>query len=153
MLVRSWPNFPICLPTTPLGPNALGVPACYWLVNQKGRGKSENNPLLGVWEVVLWVDRWKKSIIYVGFSIALFVRPHRLWLSSVAGVMLVGLAGLYLILTCGALFQSSKDSLLDNREESYDRFDDVQEVMDDIIPGAATSTHDSLSDQDAIMEI
>nr|CAD7265829.1 unnamed protein product [Timema shepardi] len=114
---------------------------------------SENNPLLGVWQVVLWVDRWKKSIIYVGFSIALFVRPHRLWLSSVAGVMLVGLAGLYLILTCGALFQSGKDSLLDNREESYDRFDDVQEVMDDIIPGAATSTHDSLSDQDAIMEI
>nr|CAD7413735.1 unnamed protein product [Timema cristinae] len=124
-----------------------------WCKKRCGDDLSENNPLLGVWEVVLWVDRWKKSIIYVGFSIVLFVRPHRLWLSSVAGVMLVGLAGLYLILTCGALFQSSKDSLLDNREESYDRFDDVQEVMDDIIPGAAMSTHDSLSDQDAIMEI
>jgi hypothetical protein len=40
------------------------------------------------WDAVLWLDRWKKTLLYVAFSILLFIRPHRLWLSSVAGTQI-----------------------------------------------------------------
>jgi hypothetical protein len=35
---------------------------------------------------VLWLDRWKKALLYLAFSILLFIHPHRLWLSSAAGM-------------------------------------------------------------------
>jgi hypothetical protein len=34
---------------------------------------------------VLWLDCWKKTLLYVALSILLFIHPHQLWLSSVAG--------------------------------------------------------------------
>ncbi|KAJ9587958.1 hypothetical protein L9F63_018614, partial [Diploptera punctata] len=103
---------------------------------------NEYSPVYRCWDVVLWLDNWKKTILYAAFSILLFIKPHRLWLSSVAGVMVVVLASMYLLLSCKYRFET-KDTLLQNREDSYDRFEDIPEVIDDSLPGPV---HESLSD-------
>ncbi|KAK7791570.1 hypothetical protein R5R35_002861 [Gryllus longicercus] len=111
--------------------------------------RNEYSPGLRCWDAVLWIDLWKKSVLYAAFSVALFVRPHRLWLSSVAGVMLVLLALMYLVLTCRGRMEV-KETLLQDREESYDRFDDMTEGVDDSLPVAG---RDSLEEQDVILEM
>lgn len=115
--------------------------------------RNEYSPVYRCWDAVLWLDRWKKALLYLAFSILLFIHPHRLWLSSAAGVMLVLLACLYLLLSCKSHFET-KDTLLQSREDSYDRFEDIPEVIDDSLPGPM---HDSLSDsfvdQDVILEM
>ncbi|XP_068085164.1 uncharacterized protein [Anabrus simplex] len=115
--------------------------------------RNEYSPVFRCWDGILWLDHWKKSILYVAFSIALFIRPHRLWLSSVAGVMLVVLASFYLLLTCQGR-KEVKDTLLQDREESYDRFEDIPDVIDDSLPGPVhDSLSDSLVDQEVILEM
>ncbi|KDR11941.1 hypothetical protein L798_14123 [Zootermopsis nevadensis] len=67
--------------------------------------------------------------------------------------MLVLLASLYLLLTCKNRFET-KDLLLQSREDSYDRFEDMPEVIDDSLPGPIhDSLSDSLVDQDVILEM
>ncbi|XP_063217237.1 uncharacterized protein LOC134528008 [Bacillus rossius redtenbacheri] len=105
--------------------------------------RNENSPLLACWEVVLWVDKWRKTIIYTGFSVALFIRPHRLWLSTVAGAMLVTLAFLYLVHSFRPKYHS-KEPLLDNREDSYDRFEEADEPA---------GREESIIEQDVILEM
>ncbi|XP_021933769.1 transmembrane protein 72 isoform X2 [Zootermopsis nevadensis] len=115
--------------------------------------RNEYSPVYRCWDVVLWLDCWKKTLLYVALSVLLFIHPHQLWLSSVAGVMLVLLASLYLLLTCKNRFET-KDLLLQSREDSYDRFEDMPEVIDDSLPGPIhDSLSDSLVDQDVILEM
>lgn len=48
--------------------------------------RNEYSPVYRCWDAVLWLDRWKKALLYLAFSILLFIHPHRLWLSSAAGM-------------------------------------------------------------------
>lgn len=110
--------------------------------------QNEQNAVFQCWDGVLWINRWKKTIIYWSFSILLILKPHRLWLSSVAGVMLVLLGILYLVLCFGSRGRGSgKETLLHNQDDYYDRYDDIFEVLDnnvrskdnDMIGGASDS--------------
>ncbi|XP_049804362.1 uncharacterized protein LOC126246576 [Schistocerca nitens] len=115
--------------------------------------RNEYSPVFRCWDCVLWLDRWKKSLLYAVFAAVLLLKPHRLWLSSVAGSMLVLLALLYLVLSCRAR-SATKETLLHNREESFDRFDDAADMMDDSVPGPlGESLSDSLVEQDVMLEM
>lgn len=84
--------------------------------------RNEQNAVFQCWEKVLWINRWKKTVIYWSFSILLILKPHRLWLSSVAGIMLVLLGILYLVLCFGSRGRGSgKETLLHNQDDYYDR--------------------------------
>ncbi|KAG8223834.1 hypothetical protein J437_LFUL009937 [Ladona fulva] len=88
---------------------------------------------LRCWDGVLWCGTWKKGLLYAIFGVAILLKPHRLWLSPASGVMLLLLASLYILLTFKTRKQA-KDTLLQGREESYERFDEMPEVLDDTLP-------------------
>ncbi|KAG7178054.1 piccolo-like 3 [Homarus americanus] len=46
--------------------------------------RNETSRVLGCWSVVLWLDTWKKSLIYWAAAAVILLRPHRLWLTSVS---------------------------------------------------------------------
>lgn len=48
--------------------------------------RNEFNPIFNLWEIVLWLRLWKKSLLYTLFSLVFFLWPHGLWLSHVAGL-------------------------------------------------------------------
>lgn len=88
---------------------------------------------LRCWDGVLWCGSWKKGVLYAIFGAVILLRPHRLWLSPASGVMLLLLASLYFLLTF-KIRREAKETLLQGREESYDRFDEMPEVLDDTLP-------------------
>lgn len=49
--------------------------------------RNEFNPIFTCWEIVLWLRLWKKSLLYIVFSMVFFLWPHGLWLSNVAGLL------------------------------------------------------------------
>ncbi|XP_059158614.1 uncharacterized protein LOC131942714 isoform X3 [Physella acuta] len=56
-----------------------------------------------IWSYIMWVDNWKKFILYFTLSIPLFLDENRLSLSVISGLLLIILSTLYLIKT----FQSN----------------------------------------------
>lgn len=112
--------------------------------------KDENHPFLRCWDVVLWLDLWKKTVMYLAIAAVMFVNPHRL-LPIISGTMLVVLALLYLLATYKVRIEA-KESLLNGREDTYDRFDDVQDDIDDSLPEPVTPER-LLTDQDEILEV
>ncbi|XP_071442489.1 uncharacterized protein [Hetaerina americana] len=84
---------------------------------------------------VQWCDKpSKKGFLYVVLGAVILLWPqHRLWLSPVAGVMLLLLSTLYFLLTLKKKGEA-RDTLLQGRDGSFDRFDDVSEVLDDSLP-------------------
>nr|XP_053631245.1 uncharacterized protein LOC128687679 [Cherax quadricarinatus] len=101
--------------------------------------RNESSRVLGCWSLVLWLDTWKKCIIYWSVAAAVLLRPHTLWLTSVSGGLLLLLGVLHLLLLCKKKFES-KEPLLDVKEDSYDRF---EEEMDAGAPEASTAHTDS----------
>uniref|UniRef100_A0A0A9XD15 Transmembrane protein 72 n=2 Tax=Lygus hesperus TaxID=30085 RepID=A0A0A9XD15_LYGHE len=91
--------------------------------------RNEFGPCMNCWTNVLWLRLWRKSVLYSIFASILFLRPHRLWLSIVAGLQLLVLAGLYLLLTYRANQQSKvipSPRLLNNsnspsQEDNFDK--------------------------------
>jgi hypothetical protein len=47
--------------------------------------RDENHPCFSCWDGVLWLDTWKKTVIYWCFAVLLFAQPHRIWFSTSAG--------------------------------------------------------------------
>lgn len=37
------------------------------------------------WDCVLWLDLWKRSILYSSIAVVLFLLPYSLWLAYVSG--------------------------------------------------------------------
>ncbi|XP_076349817.1 transmembrane protein 72-like isoform X3 [Tachypleus tridentatus] len=85
------------------------------------------------WKQLQWLDQWRKSLLYLGMSVLCFIRPSTVWLAIVAGVMLITLAILYLLMTCREKLEPRKPVLFE-REASYDRFNDLQDEIDDSLP-------------------
>ncbi|XP_059158612.1 uncharacterized protein LOC131942714 isoform X1 [Physella acuta] len=52
-----------------------------------------------IWSAIMWVDNWKKFVLYVLLSIPLFLEDSRLVLSIVSGLLLILLSTMYLIKT------------------------------------------------------
>ncbi|XP_075217699.1 uncharacterized protein LOC142322469 isoform X1 [Lycorma delicatula] len=119
--------------------------------------RNEYNPVFKCWDVVLWFNLWKRSILYTGLAFLLFLRPHRLWLSIVAGMQLVILALSYLALTVRTHMQPKHaPTLLHSQspsQEDIDRYDDITGVLDDSLPGPLNTDNLSELDQDTVLEI
>ncbi|BFZ12447.1 hypothetical protein BsWGS_15486 [Bradybaena similaris] len=52
-----------------------------------------------MWAAIMWVDNWKKFILYVLLAIPLFLENMRLVLGIVSGLLLILLSTMYLIKT------------------------------------------------------
>ncbi|KAG8337554.1 hypothetical protein J6590_019955 [Homalodisca vitripennis] len=117
--------------------------------------RNEDHLMYRCWDVFLWCGLWKRSILYTAIAVVLFLRPHRLWLSIVAGIQLLILAVCYLYLTCRSHFhrRHSGRLLLSQTPSQEDRFDDITEILDDSLPGPVSADNLSPLEQDAILDI
>ncbi|CAL1530400.1 unnamed protein product [Lymnaea stagnalis] len=52
-----------------------------------------------IWAAIMWVDNWKKFILYVLLAVPLFLEDFRLVLGIVSGLLLILLSTMYLIKT------------------------------------------------------
>lgn len=111
----------------------------------------DTHPCLRYWDYILWLNRWKKSILYVCLALVMFLEPHAVWLAVISGAMLSFLALLYLVETFKAQYEN-KDALLGSREDTYDRFEDVPDDIDDSLPEGVNS-EDTVANQNEILAV
>ncbi|XP_012541366.1 uncharacterized protein LOC105839527 [Monomorium pharaonis] len=117
--------------------------------------RNEDSLCLHCWFSVLAVTRgWRRALFYLPLSCVLAWRPNRLWLSYVAAGLLAVLSLLHIASSALGrrdLCQSSAgtdsvgESLLNARQENYDRFEEVlvTEVLDDGVSGPGRCPGDS----------
>uniref|UniRef100_A0A023F8Q8 Putative conserved plasma membrane protein n=2 Tax=Triatoma infestans TaxID=30076 RepID=A0A023F8Q8_TRIIF len=123
--------------------------------------RNEYSACLNCWGKVLWFRLWKRSLLYVVFALILFLRPHRLWLSIVAGLQLSVLSILYLILTYRACKKTKMipsprllNSHSPSQEDNFDnKYEEIGEVLDDTLPTPLLNDNLSELEQDTILEI
>ncbi|XP_050429482.1 uncharacterized protein LOC126838808 [Adelges cooleyi] len=118
--------------------------------------KDEFNPIFACWEIVLWLRLWKKSLLYTLFSVIFFLWPHGLWLSNVAGGLLLWLSFLYLIITFKDSVHRRSDFMFVSRGETstaYDQYDDITDLLGDTIHVSLSADNLSELDQDGILEL
>ncbi|XP_014244750.1 uncharacterized protein LOC106663975 [Cimex lectularius] len=120
----------------------------------------ELHPCFQCWEKVLWFRLWKKSILYSLFAFILFVKPKNVWLSLMAGILLLFLAVLYLLLTYRSRNQFRmvpSPRLLrthsSNRHSPFDKYEDMTEMMDDIITRPMSSNRLADLDNGTLLEM
>lgn len=107
---------------------------------------------LKVWACVLWLDNWKKGVFYLVLAAPCFIEPNDAWLAIISGVMLIMCAIFYVIKTFGSTNEDTHQKL--PQETTYDRFDDIQEdlednIMNPIDDGAVVC----VADQQEILEL
>ncbi|XP_011646729.1 uncharacterized protein LOC105433239 isoform X1 [Pogonomyrmex barbatus] len=117
--------------------------------------RNEDSLCLRCWSIVLTVIRgWRRALFYLPLSCLLAWRPNKLWLSYVAAGLLAVLSLLYIASsalerrdTCQSRIgiDSVGESLLNSRQENYDRFEEVlvTEVLDDGVSGSGRCPGDS----------
>ncbi|XP_060063394.1 transmembrane protein 72-like [Ylistrum balloti] len=86
---------------------------------------------LKMWACVLWLDNWKKGVFYLLLAVPCFIEPNDAWLAIISGVMLIMSAIFYVIKTFGSMNEDTHQKL--PQETTYDRFDDIQEDLEDNI--------------------
>ncbi|CAL1290846.1 unnamed protein product [Larinioides sclopetarius] len=111
--------------------------------------KDEKNLCFQFWQRVQWLDMWKKTVLYFFLSIFCFMRPHELWLATIGGSMLIVLALLYLVFTY-KIHLSEQETMMFDKECSYDRFEDLQDEIDDSLPSPNCG---NVGDQDTILRV
>lgn len=40
---------------------------------------------MGVWRIILWLDDWKRGILYIIISIPCFIEPADVWMGIISG--------------------------------------------------------------------
>lgn len=114
---------------------------------------SEDSSFMKFWEKVLWLDDWKKALLYAAFSCPCFINLYELPLGIVSGVMLVISFILYLIKT----WKSWQDQVSETPEENdtYDRFDDYPDDLECSIinPTSNIPIMTNVADQNEILEV
>ncbi|XP_011700665.1 PREDICTED: uncharacterized protein LOC105457598 [Wasmannia auropunctata] len=105
------------------------------------------------WSGVLSATRgWRRALFYLPLSCILAWRPNKLWLSYVAAGLLAVLSLLHIASSalgrrdsCQSNADSVGESLLNSRQENYDRFEEVlvTEVLDDGVSGPGRCPGDS----------
>ncbi|XP_035216946.1 transmembrane protein 72-like [Stegodyphus dumicola] len=111
--------------------------------------KDDKNLCFQCWQHIQWFDLWKKTILYFFLSIFCFIKPYEMWLATVGGSMLIVLALLYLIFTY-KVHLTEQEALLYDKECSYDRFEDLQDEIDDSLPEPNCN---NVGDQDTILRV
>ncbi|XP_049541460.1 uncharacterized protein LOC125954860 [Anopheles darlingi] len=95
------------------------------------------------WSVCRYCGGWHLTFPYVALGVALILWPHRLWLSHVAGGLLIGLGMLRLLTVCKSRPHSKDDELLNHFDEQVDRYDNLSDVLvDDSMPEPGQSLED-----------
>ncbi|KAL4089322.1 hypothetical protein QTP88_024376 [Uroleucon formosanum] len=118
--------------------------------------KNEISPIFNFWEIVLWLRLWKKSLLYTVFSLVFFLWPHGLWLSNIAGALLLWLSFLYVVITFKDFVQKSSDFVIVPKGQastSYDQYDDITDLLGDSIHVSLSADNLSELDQDGILEL
>ncbi|XP_006820519.1 transmembrane protein 72-like [Saccoglossus kowalevskii] len=73
------------------------------------------------WSGILWIDNWKRGILYILLSIVCFLNPHTVWMAVISGIMLIISAVLHSLHT----IKDAKDKQgISN--ENYGRFREVE---------------------------
>lgn len=112
------------------------------------------------WDCVLWLDDWKKAVLYLVFSIPCFIQPYDVWLAVVGGIMLI-LSGVFYVLKTFKTMTDKKRKTL-AQTPSYDKFDEIQEEIEDDMddedniitqPGTMTIMDHDIGDQQEILEV
>nr|XP_012224149.1 PREDICTED: uncharacterized protein LOC105673231 isoform X2 [Linepithema humile] len=105
---------------------------------------NEDSLCLHCWSGVLAVTQgWRRALFYLPLSCILAWRPHRLWLSYVAAGLLAVLSLLHIVWSAlgrrdpcqsSASTDSVGESLLNSKQENYDRFEEVlvTEIFDSV---------------------
>ncbi|CAI6362979.1 unnamed protein product [Macrosiphum euphorbiae] len=118
--------------------------------------KNEFSPIFNFWEIVLWLRLWKKSLLYTVFSLVFFLWPHGLWLSNIAGALLLWLSFLYVVITFKDFVQKRSDFVIVPKGQastSYDQYDDITDLLGDSIHVSLSADNLSELDQDGILEL
>ncbi|XP_058067142.1 uncharacterized protein LOC131216622 [Anopheles bellator] len=101
------------------------------------------------WSICRFCGGWHLTFPYVALGVALILWPHRLWLSHVAGGLLIGLALLRLLTVCKFRPHGKDDELLNHFDEHVDRYDNLSDVLvDDSMPELGQSLEDEDPDED-----
>ncbi|XP_019644775.1 PREDICTED: transmembrane protein 72-like isoform X1 [Branchiostoma belcheri] len=86
-----------------------------------------------VWRVVMWIDNWKKAILYILLSIVCFLNPVSSWMAVIPGLFLI-LSGL---LYMGRTYKKHRDE--QTREsaqgEAYSRWEGFEDPAE-FTPGS-----------------
>ncbi|KAG8187272.1 hypothetical protein JTE90_019161 [Oedothorax gibbosus] len=111
--------------------------------------KDDKNLCFQFWQLLQWFDMWKKTVLYFFLSIFCFIKPHEMWLGTIGGTMLIVLSLLYIIFTY-KMHLIEQETLMFDKECSYDRFEDLQDEIDDRLPQINCG---NVGDQDTILRI
>lgn len=114
---------------------------------------SEESTFMKIWKKILWLDDWKKGLLYAAFSFTCFINPHELPLGIVSGVMLVISFILYVIKTRSTYQEHVPETTEAN--ETYDRFDDYPDDLEFSIinPTSNIPIMTNVADQNEILEV
>ncbi|XP_015912011.1 transmembrane protein 72 [Parasteatoda tepidariorum] len=111
--------------------------------------KDEKNICFQCWQLIQEMDIWKKTALYLFLSIFCFIKPHEMWLAAIGGCMLLVLALLYLVFSYKT-YLAEQETLMFDKECSYDRFEDLQDEIDDRLPEPNCG---NVADQDTILRV
>ena len=92
------------------------VTICFW----NALRRSESHPIVNCWDGVLWLDTYKRTVIYTVVAVLLFAQPHRPWFSTMAGLCLILLALLHAARWYKALRLDNQTSLLLQQDDLDD---------------------------------
>ncbi|CAO1401112.1 unnamed protein product [Diamesa serratosioi] len=103
---------------------------------------------LSCWNCMRIFGSWRLSFPYVALGVALFMWPHNLWLSYVAGTQLIALAVLRIFTIFRANVNGKDEGLLPQFGENSDKYDNLSDGLDDVIIDDHMQT--TLEDEEAI---
>ncbi|KAL7646748.1 UNVERIFIED_CONTAM: hypothetical protein RMT77_002003 [Armadillidium vulgare] len=112
--------------------------------------RNERSLIFTCWSVILWFDSWKKAVVYFTIATVLMVKPHKLWLTTLAGGMLISLGILYFLQGLRKRYVM-KETLLQQHEETYDRFEDDAESINGELSNEQES--ESVSNNEYVMQV
>ncbi|XP_055530306.1 uncharacterized protein LOC129721582 isoform X2 [Wyeomyia smithii] len=101
------------------------------------------------WNFCRFCGGWRLSFPYVALGIALIIWPHRLWLSHVAGGLLIVLALLRLLTLCQFRPGGRDEELLNHFDDHVEKYDNLSDVLvDDSMPKPGQSLEDDEGHED-----
>lgn len=118
------------------------------------------------WSCVLWLDDWKKCVLYYVLCIPCFVQPVDVKIAIIPGIMLIVSGSLYLLKTFKTRDDRMRKTLA--QTSSYDKFDELHEdILDDddddydnndndntnVLSQTATMMENHICDQQEILEV
>ncbi|XP_014777177.1 transmembrane protein 72 isoform X1 [Octopus bimaculoides] len=114
---------------------------------------SDDSTCMKLWQYVLWIDTWKKGILYILLCWPSFLHLQNPILGILAGVMLLICAILYITRT----FETwpVQESEKTEETDTYDRFPEIHDVLEDNIinPPGPNTIMLNIADQNEIIQV